>query len=473
MAKKTDEVNNEKQHQKLSPDKEVLLMYDESTGAINMVSDIDVKKGRPTTVTPLAENSHSFFEAKESSVLANFLSASRQGWMETQNKNKSLPRDQHQKHQSEVTHYFRIPESMMPEMVEAVNKVHKKVDDPDSRNLMNKYRISEKQLNRIKFDMKDIPWPELATMGITKAEVMGDKPTLDGMREGREIVLNRSMNLSPSNNMNIDIPASSLQLAQNRDGDVAVKLRAALPVAEFLTQEFEEKHSLSNDEKKAMIAGETLQRQLKEYIPELQREEWCYAGFSKETNRMVLVPRCDVTVPQYLMGGFVAPENSEVLSKAGRTEIQNCKLNDQERTPFTGTFQYNVHTQNWDTVERKFQSVYIYPSLARQLDEGRLKDLKEGLTIPGNGLKGSNGKDYDHLCIKINNRTNTPDYMLKSRMSAHDIASVESRYPGSFDKTVKINIADKPAEEQNNNKTQDIVQIPQENNNQKSQGPRR
>lgn len=389
MAQK-QESNPKQETQRFIADKyaEAVLIRDAKNGRVDAVSDLIEEKGkrRVVTVAPEAKNKPAFYQRKSSSFLANFIA------------NYKLQKDN--PYEAE---FLIVPLSIVGETVGKLFKLQEDPKDSEGLKTLRDYRAYPNNLEKIKFDAVNIPWEDLAKMGISREQLYEDK-TVNELMIGKESSKQYEINLPVGENATLS-GEYAIKLHLDDKDNVKVTLLSQLAKPEFEHEKY--KLLFSTDEKTSLAKGGTLNRLIK------MEDDFCYVGFNKNTNRLIPIPAREVKIPDFLYGCRVNDTQAEELRMGGKVLLEKCR-NYGSDNEFSCKVQYDVNQRDFVGQERNYKKPYIPEFIDKQLPKEEREKLLAGEEIDGTKIKNRDGVYYKNN-LRMNLKTNNTEFVSTYR----------------------------------------------------------
>lgn len=323
--------------------KETLLVREPESGSIMAVSDLKTIGNRREvhTTQPLSANKPGFYNFRSSNAVAAFITGF--------------------KSQKDAQPFQFLKTSMdkVSDLAQTLLRLNDNPKDEQGLKALRDHTVNPSQLERVKFDTHELPLAELQELGVVVSP-----QEIEAMKMG----------LPPKALHDATVQLGNLSFSgqyalhpyRDHNGEARMGFDTALAMPEFMNEDY--KAMFSTSEKEAMVAGKTLDRLVKITDPHSKQEEWCHVGFNPVTNKLITVPKSEVTAPGYFNGQRVDADKKEILDMGGRVRLEGCSYYGSDNS-FSGTLQYDVHTRTYTMSDYKFDRPYIAPSLDKQLDD--------------------------------------------------------------------------------------------------------
>lgn len=376
MARQTADQN------KLDPYKEVVILHDTKTGAINAVGSINEKTFKHSEVPPIASESKAFMEVKKTSVIKNFIS------------NLSRSADEPYRFG-----FYIVPQKDMTDVVTNLQKLQESGQkDADARKALQPYRTSGKQLDKIKFDKSEMPWGEWAAMGITRDKI---EPKIGPLMEGKPFPGLLPVRLQVGENTVFE-GNYALRLERN-ENDVAIsKVFAPKPVPEFEEERW--KHVFSQEDKTRLLEQKPLDKLYPFHNPQTNQVEYCFAGFDPATNHLIPVNPKDIQLEEWAFRVKLDSTKMEELAMGHKVSIEKGKIGN-DGVEFNGKIQYDYYQGRYVASDMVYNKPYIPLHIKEQLNPEQIGKLENYEAIDGRNIKGRSGLNYN-TDIRISRQTN-------------------------------------------------------------------
>ena len=163
------------------PNRETILMADKANGRLDVISEFrrnpnDNNRISVVTVTPETKNRASYYTLMFGSDAARAISDLRYQDFVTHRDNPETPAAERE--------FFLCPVERVPEVVNAYYALRNDPKDEISAAILAECRTSSNQLDRLRYNLYDIPWGELASIGIDRNQLSAQD--LQRLREGGE-----------------------------------------------------------------------------------------------------------------------------------------------------------------------------------------------------------------------------------------------------------------------------------------------
>ncbi len=359
---------------------ETLMIYDTNTGRVNVASEIAPADGTVSTVDPEIKNRPAFFKVMEPNMIANFISNFCSRFNNTQ------------------WYFFVTPFEKVGDVAKALNSYFQNPKDPETRQTLNKYRVTTDSLEKIKFSKEEIPWAELSRF-ISREEVENDPALLKSLMQGTPI--ERLFKLEHKLSDNVSLRGEvGLELRRDENGTVKLDVVTPLPKPEYLEQRYAAQ--LSTEDIKLISAGGTVKRLLFN-----EKGEMCFGCLNSATNRFHLKPREEVQVPNFFNGRSLTPEQKADASYGREFFMENCKVYNQDNS-FSGKVSFDIKSNSWITRDPIYARPHIPEFVRQQLTTQQLNDLTNYRQIDASNIKKRDGTPYK--VMHIDQRTNNLSY---------------------------------------------------------------
>lgn len=390
-----------------SQDEAILLRYPDN-GKVSAVSDLQVNNNLPriVDVEPTQTNRASFMKKTSSNALATFFN---QLWAHLQNP-------------SLMPEIYIVPFSKVPDVASDLRKLH---DDPKNdlaRANTQKYRTYTQNLEKIKYDIGQMPLDQLAAMGLDIEELKksGD---LSRMERGCDTWNIYKLTSQPDSKVAMD-GFYTIHPYQDKDGQIKFQLNGALAQPEFETDE-NLRMTLSKNDKTAIYSRRPLGR------PLLHDGEYCLAGFNRNSNRMVYVPCKEVKAPYFMYNSIIPKEDQSEIANGGVIRQRDCHYNDSDNF-FEGDLYFDVHERDTVMTNRVYNRPYIPEYMMRQLTPDQVKQLESYQLLDKQGLKDAGGNllQYDVFISRQTNALTMNNY--EGRYQRENVQQGQSRGKNNF-----------------------------------------
>ena len=263
------------------PNRETILMADKANGRLDVISEFrrdpnDNNRISVVTVTPETKNRASYYTLMFGSDAAKAISDLRYQDFVTHRDNPETPAVERE--------FFLCPVERVPEVVNAYYALHNDPKDEISAAILAECRTSSNQLDRLRYNLYDIPWGELASIGIDRNQLSAQD--IQRLREGGETPALFDVVYKVGQDTQISADKCSLQMYRDLDDRPRLDVKGPLPHPEYKDEKY--KMHISADDEARIAYGRALPRAI--MVDNHGKQEWCYAGFRTDTNRMITVP---------------------------------------------------------------------------------------------------------------------------------------------------------------------------------------
>ena len=369
--------------------KETLLLYNEKNGAVEAVSDLkqEGSQYKVTTTQPLTANKPAFFDLwGKYDIALSFIKG-----FKAVDSNQSF-------------RFLQVAADKANQLTQSLIRLIDNPKDSEGLKSLHEHTVTSYQLEKVKFKPSDLKLQELKEMGIivTSAE-------LDAMKHGLPSTKLHEVQLKVGG---VAVAGQfALQPYRDMNGDVQIGLESTLPRPEFEREEY--RMMFSTSEREQMMAGKTPDRLYELPNPHTGKKEWCFATLNPATNRLVTVPKSDVSALRYFNGVRLDETQQNELALGGRVFVEGCAMRNSDIT-YSGKVGFDVLSKEYKMTDYQFSKPYISPALAERLDERQLNALKspEGLDCSKekeHPVLGKNGKPLTCI-LRIDPRSNSVVY---------------------------------------------------------------
>ena len=252
------------------PNRETILMADKANGRLDVISEFrrnpnDNNRISVVTVTPETKNRASYYTLMFGSDAARAISDLRYQDFVTHRDNPETPAAERE--------FFLCPVERVPEVVNAYYALRNDPKDEISAAILAECRTSSNQLDRLRYNLYDIPWGELASIGIDRNQLSAQD--LQRLREGGETPSLFDVVYKVGQDTQI-----SLQMYRDLDDRPRLDVKGPLPHPEYKDEKY--KMHISADDEARIAYGRALPRAI--MVDNHGKQEWCYAGFRTDTN---------------------------------------------------------------------------------------------------------------------------------------------------------------------------------------------
>lgn len=366
MAKQSNDADRQ------VPYDETLLIHDRETGSVKAISEMKEKEGKYVDTDAISANSPAFIRVESTNPLKNFY----QNFM---NFNANA---------RERFEMYRVPVKDVPTLADAIFKLHADPKDEESRKVAQQYRVTQRQLDRIKFDKAEMPWQELRAVGVSFEQLEKEK-YLDALMEGRHTPPTIPVNYQIGQAGHIH-DTFSLKMFRDDKGNVNFDLLPPRAQPEFNDPKW--KMEFSSEERADLMKEKTLSRLVEVENRNTGQKEWSYVTFDNETNRLVTVPKREVEVPNFLFRRPLTDEQKNELGRGSKIYIENGKqFNGLE---FSGPVHYDIQRKSFISDNPRYSRPYIPEYIDKQLSADQRSALNSYQEIDGREIKGRDGQNY-------------------------------------------------------------------------------
>ena len=289
MAKKKQE------QQEQSQDEHVMAILDKRTNKTAVVSKMNEQDGSLEIVPPDKKNSSSFLKLDRTSPLELFF---------TNFKN--------QYENPTSFSFFLVPLVLLEKTLNAVVQI-RKGEDPGVE--------GKKLARRYKFDEHQLPWKELAALGVDK-QLLFDNHCMGEMLKGR--ITSMAFPISKEvNGEKKDMGEACFLCVKGEDGKVQLKTLSRLDKPQYDLPAY--KGVFTDEEKQSLKDTGTLGA-----IKEMKDTHTgtvcnCYVSFHEPSNRIITMPVDAIKIPDYIYGKRLDDKQKQILASGGRLPINDIQ----------------------------------------------------------------------------------------------------------------------------------------------------
>ena len=385
------------------PNRETILMADKANGRLDVISEFrrdpnDNNRISVVTVTPETKNRASYYTLMFGSDAAKAISDLRyQDFVNHRDNPES---------QTVEREFFLCPVERVLEVINAHCALRHETNDEISAAILSECRTSPNQLDKLRYSLYDIPWGELASIGIDRNQLSAQD--LQRLREGGETPSLFDVVYKVGQDTQISANKCSLQMYRDLDDRPRLDIRGPLPHPEYKDEKY--KMHISADDEARIAYGRALPRAI--MVDNHGKQEWCYAGFRTDTNRMITVPVRAVAKPEFIYGNRISQTQQNELALGRGIRLEHCKLRDKDNE-FSSVFQFDVTRMDFVPINPSYAKPYIPPRIAEQLTEQQIEALKRYEEIDARNVKSSTGRSLS--IMGIDRSTNAPYYSRINR----------------------------------------------------------
>ena len=304
MAKKKQE------QQEQSQDEHVMAILDKRTNKTAVVSKMNEQDGSLEIVPPDKKNSSSFLKLDRTSPLELFF---------TNFKN--------QYENPTSFSFFLVPLLLLEKTLNAVVQI-RKGEDPgvEGKKLVENSELNDegriaKLARRYKFDEHQLPWKELAALGVDK-QLLFDNHCMGEMLKGR--ITSMAFPISKEvNGEKKDMGEACFLCVKGEDGKVQLKTLSRLDKPQYDLPTY--KGVFTDEEKQSLKDTGTLGA-----IKEMKDTHTgtvcnCYVSFHEPSNRIITMPVDAIKIPDYIYGKRLDDKQKQILASGGRLPINDIQ----------------------------------------------------------------------------------------------------------------------------------------------------
>ena len=386
-----------------SQEPRTLAVVDHLNKEVRIVSGMDPKKVHSpfNYVAPEAKNKAGFINWSDSlqlgKVLQSFIAAFREN-----------ARTQGRQNEPDRYSFYEIPKSEAVNLATAIQRKFEGDKDADIDRYLSEFRVYPSELEKRKIERHQIPW-----MGLRKAGVNLAKSDREGIMHGLQPTKLFLVDIKTPDGLSISTPMG-VQVSTNDKGDVQTSLVSPKAVPEF--EEPQYKQIFTKEDKALLIRG--MQPERLYPIPDQKTGEtqWCAVSYCKELGRIIKAPAAAIKAPVFWDGVRLDSAQKDSYEHGGRILLEGCT--DWEGRKYDCTLQFDAMTHMPQKLQSRYEKIYIYPSLEKQLDAKQLEALKNYKAIPAKNIRKSDGSPMTCSHIWIDPNTNTPAYGDLDKMKA-------------------------------------------------------
>lgn len=389
--------------QRLDPLNETLIIHDRKTGSIKAISEFQEGTGKYSTVDPLEKNAPAFVKIQGINPLRNFY--------------RNFISQYDDPTQFAV---YRVPKSEVQDLTANLSRLNDDPKDENALKAVGRYRISGRQLDRIKIDKTEFPWDELRVVGITPESLNRDVAVYNP-RMGREETVNllemaQQGKLTPAE-INVRYMIGdrgfiddkySLQLDRNEQEEVTFSLKTPLAQPEYMQEQWRTQLGSSDIEK--LKNGETLDRLFNVTDEQTGLTEKKYIHLDSSTGRLITTPRFrSDQIPDFMFGVRLEKEQKTILTEGGAVYLEGASRY-KDGPEFKGSVQWDASEGRWECYAPRYKYPQIPEYLDKQLSEEDRQRLKNYEPIDGTKYCKKNSDERYRGDIRINREDNWPRY---------------------------------------------------------------
>ena len=233
------------------PNRETILMADKTNGRLDVISEFkrdpkDNNRIAVVTVTPETKNRASYYTLMFGSDAAKAISDLRyQDFVSHRDNPES---------QTVEREFFLCPVERVPEVVNAYYALRNDPKDEISAAILSECRTSPNQLDKLRYSLYDIPWGELASIGIDRNQLSAQD--LQRLREGGETPSLFNVVYKVGQDTQISVDKCSLQMYRDLDDRPRLDIKGPLPYPEYKDEKY--KMHISADDEARIAYGRAL-----------------------------------------------------------------------------------------------------------------------------------------------------------------------------------------------------------------------
>ena len=399
-----------------SQEPRTLAVVDHLDKEVRIVSSMDPKKAHNpfSYVTPQAKNKPGFINWPESVQMGKILQAFIAAFREN-------ARAQGRQNEPDRYSFYEIPKSEAVNLATAVQRKFEGDKDADIDRYLSEFRVYPSELEKRKIERHQIPW-----LGLKKAGISLAKNDREAIMHGLQPTKLFLVDLKTPDGLSISTPMGIKVFADDKGG-INTTLISPKAVPEF--EEARYKQIFTKEDKTLFFKGMQPERLFP--IPDEKTGEiqWCTASYCKELGRIITAPASAIKAPVVWDGVRLDAAQKDIYEHSGRIKLEGCT--DWEGRKYDCTLQFDAMTQMPQKLQSRYEKIYIYPSLEKQLDAMQLEALKNYEAIPAQNIRKSDGSPMNCSHIWIDPNTNTPAYGDLDKMKAQKYRFEKSQEPSS------------------------------------------
>lgn len=237
------------------PNRETILMADKANGRLDVISEFrrdpnDNNRISVVTVTPETKNRASYYTLMFGSDAAKAISDLRYQDFVTHRDNPETPAVERE--------FFLCPVGARSRGRECLLCASQRSQRRDQRRHLAECRTGSNQLDRLRYNLYDIPWGELASIGIDRNQLSAQD--IQRLREGGETPALFDVVYKVGQDTQISADKCSLQMYRDLDDRPRLDVKGPLPHPEYKDEKY--KMHISADDEARIAYGRALPRAL-------------------------------------------------------------------------------------------------------------------------------------------------------------------------------------------------------------------
>lgn len=397
-----------------SQEPRTLAVVDHLDKEVRIVSSMDTKKAHNpfSYVTPQARHKAGYINWPESVQLGKILQAFIAAFREN-------AKAQGRQNEPDRYSFYEIPKSEAVNLAMAVQRKFEGDKDSDIDRYLSEFRVYPSELEKRKIERHQIPW-----MGLRKAGVNLTKSDREGIMHGLQPTKLFLVDIKTPDGLSISTPMG-IKVSTNDKGETNTTLISPKSVPEF--EEARYKQIFTKEDKTLFFRGMQPERLFPIQDEKTGETQWCAVSYCKELGRIITAPASAIKAPVFWDGVRLDAAQKDIYEHSGRIKLEGCT--DWEGRKYDCTLQYDAMTQMPQKIQSRYEKIYIYPSLEKQLDAKQLEALKNYEPISAQNIRKSDGSPMSCSHIWIDPNTNTPAYGDLDKMKAQKYRFEKSQEP--------------------------------------------
>jgi len=302
--------------------------------------------------------------------------------------------------------FYEVPKSEVANIATAIQRKFEGDENPDINDYLKSFRIKPAELEKRKIERHNIPWD-----GLRKAGIELKQNEMENVMQGLQLPQLYLVDVKTPDGIAINTPMG-FEVKTDKDGEVKVNLIAPKSVPEF--EEPQYKQIFTKEDKTLFFRGMQPERLFPIPDKETGEIQWCAVSYCKELGRLVTAPASGIKAPGYWDNVKLDYTQKDIYEHAGRISLKGCT--DLDGKKYDCVLQYDAVSQAPKKIVDKYEKIYIYPHLEKQLDGKQLEALKNYEAIPAAGLMKSDGTPMTCSYIWIDPNINKPSYGTLEKM---------------------------------------------------------
>jgi hypothetical protein len=409
-------------------EQDVLLVKEQNSNKLQVVSGIDGKDGKLKTVKPALENEPDFLRIdRQGNMLENFF----------ENFSRQVKNPTH-------FHFFKVPADKVDEIVPQLQDALKNPEKPENKEFIDMHRVepetflkkqeqtqtqtpaqeqTQKQkqpqpqpsLSNNAIDESRVDWKQFERLGITR-ESLEKTGNLDKLLNWQKTDLLPVSFKFDEVSVRTD---ARLGLREMPDGKLSVSIHAVRKEPELDKYYFGIK--FTDEDKQNFLKTGNLGRIAEAEYRQGEKTP-VFISIDRQTNELVAFRADKIKIPETVKGVQLNDNQKKDLSEGKAVWIEN--MTSKKNTPFSAYLQFNAdkrgfefrfdnekQAQNQNQKQGNEQKDIPQTFRKQELSEDQRSSLREGKTVYVSGLKDRQGKQYSGY-VTMNKNEGKLDFMF-------------------------------------------------------------